>query len=173
MNTTSTIDEDGLWETWRQPVYIVAFVIICLFIAIFVAVLTLIPCLSLYSIKTPRGRFKRRIGWLYHRESPELPTVSSLENGSWITFNNFSRSTINHRLPTRPPIAYISNASPRSQPALVWRPSMGSRLAWSFTSENDPTSPARYGSSNATTAEPPRTPLLDALRILKKLRSEP
>lgn len=167
--TTTTAEEDGQWQTWRRPGHIIAFIVIFISIAIFAAVLTLATCLPLYSAKFNSTRLLRLFYRIRHGRRPRPSSASNINCDSWTTFGNLSSESLDRSLQLPLPNACAHISQPR--PAEVWRPSMGSRLAWSFTSEPGLMSPVLCESSNVTVVEAPRTVLAGVTRALRRVSS--
>jgi hypothetical protein len=108
----------------------------------------------------------RRIRYSQRRKSQSTPCNDC---DSWTTFGNFSSDSINQS--PRLTLPTVTANFSVSQPSQVWHPSMGSRLAWSFTSEHGPMSQAHYELSNAMTVEAPRTVLGGVTRALRRVSS--
>lgn len=166
-NTLSTTAPDGQWQTWHQPGYIVAFFIIFVAIAIFAAVLILVACLPLLSIRLDRGILPSIFGRAYRRcrlPSRSRSGESNTDNDSWANLGDLSREYL-------PLDSAGTTDHPPRPPPPVWRPSLSSRLAWSFASEQSPMSPAPCESSNATVviARQVPTALVNLGRALKGL----
>lgn len=173
MNSTLSIaSQDDVWETWRQPASIVAFVIIAVSIAIFAAVYILVSCVPVYSFKPGRLRASRaaRRSRRARRRSTEAAAAGAADFDPWSSFENLSHAA----LPLHEPSS-LGELQLRSPPP-VWRPSMSSRLAWSFPSDeqqhqqSSATSPAPCASSSAPTVVA-RRKLVDVL-LLRGLRRE-